>query len=105
MIRCRHETVRMTLKKTKLGKKNSGVSQSVSADFVWGMEDGCRNCTEPYQGRQPVVCFDERPCVLHGDTRPAVPAQPGRVARYDYEYQRNGHCNLFMLFQPGGIPK
>jgi hypothetical protein len=64
------------------------------------MEDVLELYAEPYQGRQPVVCFDERPCVLHGDTRPAVPAQPGRVARYDYEYQRNGHCNLFMLFQP-----
>ncbi len=50
------------------------------------------------KGRQVLsVVGDERPCVLHGDTRPAVPAQPGRVARYDYEYQRNGHCNLFML--------
>ncbi len=39
--------------------------------------------------------------MLHGDTRPTTPAQPGRAARYDYEYQRNGNCNLFMMFQPG----
>jgi len=56
---------------------------------------------EPVKAWQPVVCFDERPCVLHGNTRPATPAQPGQAARYDYEYQRNGTCNLFMMFQPG----
>jgi hypothetical protein len=26
--------------------------------------------------------------------------KPGKVARQDYEYQRNGTCNLFMFFQP-----
>jgi DDE superfamily endonuclease len=29
-----------------------------------------------------------------------VPAQPGRPARYDYEYERNGTASLFMLFAP-----
>ena len=56
---------------------------------------------EPVKPWQPLVCFDERPCVLHGDIRPTTPAQPGQAARYDYEYQRNGTCNLFMMFQPG----
>ena len=65
------------------------------------MEDVLELYAEPVKAWQPVVCFDERPCVLHGDSRPALPAQPGRAARYDYEYQRNGTCNLFMLFQPG----
>lgn len=65
------------------------------------MEDVLELYAEPVKADQPVVCFDERPCVLHGDTRPALPMQPGRLARYDYEYQRNGTCNLFMLFQPG----
>lgn len=65
------------------------------------MEDVLELYAEPMKAWQPVVCFDERPCVLHGETRPALPVQPGRTARYDYEYQRNGTCNLFMLFQPG----
>jgi len=65
------------------------------------MEDVLELYAEPVKARQPVVCFDERPCVLHGDTRPKIPAQPGQAARYDYEYQRNGTCNLFMMFQPG----
>jgi hypothetical protein len=65
------------------------------------MEDVLELYAEAYKPWQPVVCFDERPCVLHADTRPASPAHPGQAARYDYEYQRNGSCNLFMLFQPG----
>jgi transposase len=65
------------------------------------MEDVLELYAEPMKAWQPVICFDERPCVLHGDTRPPLPVQPGRAGRYDYEYQRNGTCNLFMLFQPG----
>lgn len=64
------------------------------------MEDVLELYAEPMKAWQPVVCFDERPCVLHDDTRPPTPAKPGRKARIDYEYQRNGSCNLFMLFQP-----
>lgn len=72
----------------------------MSAEFVWRMEAVLELYAEPLKAWQPVICVDERPCVLHGDTRPALPIQPGRAARYDYEYQRNGTCNLFMLFQP-----
>jgi transposase len=65
------------------------------------MEDVLEVYAETYKPWQPVVCFDERPCVLHADSRPGSPAKPGQAARYDYEYQRNGNCNLFMMFQPG----
>ena len=64
------------------------------------MEDVLELYAEPLNLRQPLVCFDERPCVLHADTRPASSAQPGQASRFDYEYRRNGTCNLFMLFQP-----
>lgn len=73
----------------------------MSAEFVWHMEDVLEMYAEAYKPWQPIVCFDERPCVLHADTRPTTPVQPGQAARYDYEYQRNGTCNLFMMFQPG----
>ena len=29
-----------------------------------------------------------------------IPAKPGRLARYDHEYARNGTANLFMMFAP-----
>jgi len=65
------------------------------------MEDVLELYAEPFNAEQPVVCVDERPCMLHDDTRPPLPAKPGRKARFDYEYQRNGTCNLFMIYQHG----
>jgi DDE superfamily endonuclease len=54
---------------------------------------------QPYDESQPVVCVDERPCVLRADKVPPQPMQPGQPERYDYEYVRQGQCNLFMAFQ------
>jgi hypothetical protein len=34
------------------------------------------------------------------ETRVPIPAKPGHPKRYDYEYQRNGTANLFMMFAP-----
>lgn len=64
------------------------------------MEDVLDLYAEPYQPWLPVVCFDERPCMLRGDTRECVPMKPSQPARYDYEYERHGSCNLFIFFQP-----
>jgi hypothetical protein len=47
-----------------------------------------------------LVCLDEASKQLVAETRVPIPAEPGRVARYDYEYERNGTANLFMLFAP-----
>ena len=46
----------------------------------------------PYDAAFPVVCMDETPRQLIGETRKAVPAAPGRPAREDYEYRRLGTC-------------
>lgn len=56
----------------------------------------------PYDPDYPTVCFDEKPKQLIGETRVPCPAKPGQPARYDYEYERNGTCNLFMFFEPLG---
>ena len=55
---------------------------------------------QPYDPQEPVVCFDERPVQLVSKTRTPLPAQPGQPQRYDYEYKREGTCNLFAFFQP-----
>ena len=49
---------------------------------------------------QPLVCMDETSKQLTKETRQLVAAKPGRPARHDYEYERNGVCNLFMFFEP-----
>lgn len=55
---------------------------------------------EAYDPAFPVVCFDESPYQLISHTRRPLPVQSGRPARYDYEYRREGTCNLFVFFQP-----
>jgi hypothetical protein len=64
------------------------------------MEDVLDLYAEPYKPWQPVVCFDERPCQLVSDTLEPLPRKPGRAKRVDYEYERQGVCNAFMLLQP-----
>jgi len=64
------------------------------------MEDVLDLYAEPYNPRFPVVCFDERPYQLVGETCRPLPAAPGHPLRYDYEYRRNGTCNLFTYLQP-----
>jgi len=46
--------------------------------------------------------MDEQPRQLMGETRHPIPATPGQVERYDYEYVRNGTVNNFMFFEPLG---
>ncbi len=48
----------------------------------------------------PLVCLDEKPVVLHAETRPGLPVAPGRSARSDYEYERQGTANLFVMVEP-----
>jgi transposase len=55
---------------------------------------------QPYDPARPVVCFDEVSKELHADVQPPVPAAPGRPRREDYEYERRGTANLFMLCCP-----
>jgi hypothetical protein len=72
----------------------------VGAEFVACMEDVLDLYTDPYDPAKPTVCFDETSKQLIGETRQALPACPGQVARYDYEYERHGTRNLFMFFEP-----
>lgn len=55
---------------------------------------------QPLDDHQPVVCVDERPCQLLGDTRQSQPMRPGVPKRVDYEYTRQGTANLFVAVQP-----
>lgn len=64
------------------------------------MEDVLELYAEPYDPRRPVVCFDETSTQLLGETRPPLPAQPGRPRRQDYEYRREGTRNLFLTCEP-----
>jgi transposase len=64
------------------------------------MEDVLDVYHRPYDERRPLVCLDEVPVQLVGETRVPLPARPGQPARYDYEYVRHGTANLFLAFEP-----
>jgi hypothetical protein len=71
-----------------------------NAGFVAAMEDVLEVYTRPYDRKRPVVCFDEASKQLVADVTPPLPLQPGQPARVDYEYERCGTANLFMVFEP-----
>lgn len=54
----------------------------------------------PYDPDYPVLCFDERPCVLHGEVAEPLAIEPGKPLRYDYEYERKGTCCLLVAVEP-----
>lgn len=53
-----------------------------------------------YDSAIPVVCIDEASKQLVKETVIPLPPQPGQVERVDYEYERNGTANLFMVCEP-----
>jgi transposase len=71
-----------------------------SGEFVARMEDVLEVYHRPYDPRRHLVCLDEVPVQLVGETRTPLPPEPGRPARFDYEYKRNGTANVFMVFEP-----
>lgn len=70
------------------------------AEFVCAMEDVLEVYHRPYNPRRPQVCLDETNRQLVRETRTPIPAASGRPATSDYEYERNGTVNLFMMFEP-----
>jgi hypothetical protein len=66
------------------------------------MEDILEIYKRPYDTNMPLICMDETSKQLVKETRQPIRAIPGQPARYDYEYERNGVCNLFMFYEPFG---
>ena len=76
------------------------IPPEANADFVCAMEDVLEVYQRPYDSRRPVVCLDEAMKQLVKETRKNIPAALGRPERTDYEYERNGTANLFMISEP-----
>jgi hypothetical protein len=71
-----------------------------NGDFVANMEKVLEVYKRPYDAKRPVVCMDESPKQLIGETKTPIAATPGSEEKYDYEYVRNGVCNIFMSNEP-----
>ena len=71
-----------------------------SAEFACAMEDGLEVYHRQYGDNEVLVCLDETSKQQVKETRRPCLARPGTASVYDYEYERNGVSNRFMLFAP-----
>jgi hypothetical protein len=83
-------------------KKQWCIPASKNGEFVARMEDILEVYKLPYDPNIPMVCMDEQPYQLLGETREPVPMKPGKPAKEDYEYVREGTCSIFMFTEPLG---
>lgn len=73
---------------------------TVGAKFVADMEAVLTTYAKPYDPKRPKVCLDEKIVYLLSSPRPAIPGQTTKVTKVDYEYQREGSANLFVIIEP-----
>jgi len=81
-------------------KKEWCIPPKANAAFACGMEDVLGVYQRPYDEGYPVVCMDETNKQQVKEVRAPIPTKPGKVERFDTEYERNGTSNLFLSFEP-----
>src|SRR5687768_8669484 len=93
------ETVRRRLAENALKpwREEMWCIPEVDGEFVARMEDVLDLYAELPDAEYPVVCLDESPIQLIGEVREPIPAEPGQLQRYDYEYRRQDTLNLFVV--------
>ena len=93
------ETIRRRLGENELKpwRRKMWCIPIVDAEFVMRMEDVLDLYAERTNSKRPVVCFDETPIQLLKEKRLPIPAEPGRIEKFDYEYRRSGTANLFVF--------
>ena len=62
------------------------------------MEDVLELYAQDYEAKRPLVCIDEKGKELQAEVRPSLEMQPGQPRRVDYEYRREGSCNIFVAY-------
>jgi DDE superfamily endonuclease len=72
----------------------------MDATFIARMEQILHLYSLPVDKRYPLVCFDERPCFLIGDSVAGLAMKAGQAARQHYAYEKNGSCALLMAIEP-----
>jgi len=64
------------------------------------MEDVLDVYSRPYNPLYPVVCMEEKPYQLLGESRESLPMEPGSKKKLDSENVRNGTCSIFVFNEP-----
>lgn len=96
------ETVRQTVKKGMTKRKITYwvIPPQAGGEFVAHLEEGLDTDEKAYDPARPVVCMDEQPVQLIGETRVPIPASKGHPKRVDYEYERKGTASTFLFAEP-----
>jgi len=81
-------------------RKRQWCIRKVTARFLARLEIILRLYLLPYSKAYPVICFDERPCFLIGDTIEGLEMQPGQVAKENYAYSKHGSCCVLASIEP-----
>jgi hypothetical protein len=76
------------------------IPPEADAEFVAAMEEVLETYEQPYDSACPVLCMDEQPVQLIGETRTPVAATMKHPKRVDYEYERAGTASIFMFTEP-----
>lgn len=74
----------------------------ITAEYRQRMENLLALYARPYNVKEPVICVDEKSKQLLAQTRTPIAAEPGAVAKEDYEYRRKGTRNIFVAVEPKG---
>jgi len=81
-------------------RKRQWCIRKVTAQFLARLEIILRLYLLPYDEEYPVICFDERPCFLIGDTIEGLEMKPGQVAKENYSYSKHGSCCVLAAIEP-----
>ena len=76
------------------------IPPQADAEFVCALEDVLEVYQRDFDPARPVLCLDEASKQLVAQTRVPLPTAPGQPARQDYEYERCGTANLFLVTEP-----
>ena len=72
----------------------------ITGEYLARMEDVLSLYNAPYDEKRPLICVDELPFQLLGETVEPLPMKPGAVKKIDYEYTRCGTASVFVAFEP-----
>ena len=75
---------------------------TLTEEYRRRMYDVLELYARPYRSQEPVICIDEKSKQLIRDSRAPLAMKPGTPAKYDYEYVREGTCNVFVAVEPRG---
>lgn len=81
-------------------RKRQWCIRKITAQFLARLEIILRLYCLPYDKDYPVICFDERPCFLIGDTIEPIPMECGKAAKENYAYSKHGSCCVLAAIEP-----